>query len=89
MGSYELSFPEVRYTFQDLQEARDRGIEITAYEADGDEESIKEKLVAARRKGFRSRITANTILILSIKKIVLATIVLFLDRISLCVHIPV
>ncbi|XP_039248626.2 uncharacterized protein LOC120326407 [Styela clava] len=45
---------EIKYTFQDMQDVRDKGIDIGAYEAVGNDDSIRQKLIAARRKGYRT-----------------------------------
>lgn len=51
---YLKCISEVHFTFQDIQIARENGIEITAFEAKGTDDSIREKLIQAKRKGARS-----------------------------------
>lgn len=44
---------EIQYSFQDMQDAGALGIDVSAYVAVGSDDVIQQKLIAARRKGYR------------------------------------
>lgn len=44
---------EVQFTFQNIQDAGARGLDVVAFEAKQSDESILSKLIQARRKGIR------------------------------------
>lgn len=46
-------FAEIQFSFSDMQYARENGIEIIAYEAKGDEESLIRTMKLARKEGLR------------------------------------
>ncbi|XP_078493260.1 uncharacterized protein LOC100177658 isoform X2 [Ciona intestinalis] len=51
---------EVQFTFQDIQEARTHGLDVVAFEEERTEESTKNKLIQARRKGIRTYVLVSS-----------------------------